>query len=196
MNPYYGRSERNGDRSRGRFASQGRRGWGPFSVEWDIDIAGPRRGGRRRFDGDELGLILLALIGQAPRHGYDLIREIERRSGGAYAPSPGVVYPTLTLLEEMGQIAQRNAEGTKKQYAITADGEARLAASAAQVDALLARLEEMADVRARSEGGSVRRAMHNLKAAVIGRVRDDIDAETTNAIVDILDDAARRIERL
>ncbi|WP_447514071.1 PadR family transcriptional regulator, partial [Clostridioides difficile] len=58
------------------------------------------------FDGTELRLILLKLIEEQPRHGYDLIREIEERSGGAYAPSPGVVYPTLTMLDDMGLIEE------------------------------------------------------------------------------------------
>src|SRR5690606_25340682 len=68
------------------------------------------RGGRRRlFDGGELRLVLLKLIGDQPRHGYDLIREIEDKTGGAYAPSPGVIYPTLTLLADMGLIEEEKA---------------------------------------------------------------------------------------
>ncbi|MFX5622468.1 PadR family transcriptional regulator, partial [Acinetobacter baumannii] len=73
----------------------GSRRWGPFEVRWEAGQPGPGgRGGRRRmFDGSELRLILLKLIADTPRHGYDLIREIESLTGGAYAPSPGVVYP-------------------------------------------------------------------------------------------------------
>lgn len=176
---------------------RGGRHGGPFAIEIDLG-EGPRRGGggRRRFDGDELRLILLKLIAEAPRHGYDLIREIEARTGGAYAPSPGVVYPTLTLLDEMGLIEQQASEGAKKLFAVTAAGEAHLADHAEQVEALLARLADLSDARARGEGGPVRRAMHNLKAAVIGRVAQGAETETLHAITDILDDAARRIERL
>src|SRR3954467_226608 len=80
------------------------RGWG----------RGERGGGRRRmFDGGELRLVLLALLEEQPRHGYDLIREIEERTGGSYAPSPGVVYPTLTMLDEMGQIDEVKEEGSR-----------------------------------------------------------------------------------
>ncbi len=66
---------------------------------------------RRRglFDGDELRLVLLSLIAEKPRHGYDLIKEIEERSGGVYAPSPGVIYPTLTMLQDMGLIGETDA---------------------------------------------------------------------------------------
>ncbi|PCD04408.1 PadR family transcriptional regulator [Sphingomonas spermidinifaciens] len=191
----FGRHHHRGS-GHGRFAVRGGRHFGPFTVEFDMG-EGPRRGGgRRRFDGDELRLILLKLIAEAPRHGYDLIREIEARTGGAYAPSPGVVYPTLTLLDEMGLIAQQASEGAKKLFAVTAEGEALLAAQAEQVEALMARLADLSDARARGEGGPVRRAMHNLKAAVIGRVAQGAEIETLHAITDILDDAARRIERL
>ena len=77
-----------------------------------------RRGGgsgrsRRMFDGGELRLVLLKLIADAPRHGYDLIREIEAMTGGTYAPSPGVIYPTITLLDEMGFIEEQRSEGAR-----------------------------------------------------------------------------------
>ncbi len=81
---------------------------------------GRGRGGARRrmFDGAALRLILLSLIEQQPRHGYELIREIEELSGGVYAPSPGVVYPTLTMLSEMGLIEEVVAEGAANSSAL------------------------------------------------------------------------------
>ena len=88
---------------------------------------GDERGGRRRmFESGELRLVILLLIEAEPRHGYDLIREIETRTGGAYAPSPGVVYPTLALLEDVGHAEARAAEGAKKLFAITPSGVAHL----------------------------------------------------------------------
>ena len=66
--------------------------------------------------------VILALIAEKPRHGYELIKDIEERLGGAYAPSPGVVYPMLTMLEELGQVSLESAEGGKKLYAITDAG--------------------------------------------------------------------------
>ncbi len=85
------------------------------------------RGGRRRvFDSGELRLVLLKLIEEMPRHGYDLIREIEERTNGAYAPSPGVVYPTLTLLQDMDLVEEEKSEGARKRFAITQAGAAHL----------------------------------------------------------------------
>ena len=102
-----------GPRGRTRHGSWGR---GPFSMRWEFS-GEPGRGGRRRmFDGGELRLVLLKLIADEPRHGYDLIKAIEEMTGGAYAPSPGVVYPTVSMLEDIGFIAERESEGAKKLF--------------------------------------------------------------------------------
>lgn len=177
---------------------RGSRHWGPFSVEWEIgeqpDRGRPRR---RMFDGAELRLILLKLIEDAPRHGYDLIREIEERSGGAYAPSPGVVYPTLTLLEDMGLIDEVRSEGARKQFAITEAGRAHLAENAEQVTALFARLADLAESREKADSVPVRRAMRNLKEALQYRMmRGETSAEIAHQVAEILDEAAQKIERL
>src|SRR3712207_9088323 len=87
--------------------------------------------------------VLLKLIADQPRHGYDLIRAIEEMTHGTYAPSPGVVYPTLTMLQDMGLIEEAKAEGARKAFAATAEGRAHLAEKSDEVDALFARLEEM-----------------------------------------------------
>ncbi len=157
------------------------------------------RGGRRRrvFDSGELRLILLKLIADQPRHGYDLIRAIEELSGGVYVPSPGIVYPTLTMLNDMGQIEEASSAGARKAFSITADGSAHLAERKAEVDALLARLAEFATARERTDRGPVRRAMQNLRAVLINRFeRDDVSSETTHQVAAILDEAAQRIEKL
>lgn len=180
----------------------GSRSWGPFTFEWAVDpemMGGGRgpRGRRRMFDGGELRLVLLALIADAPRHGYDLIREIEERTGGAYAPSPGVVYPTLNVLADLGFIEERESEGAKKLYAITAAGTAHLEENAETVTALMGRLAELAVVRERSDRGPVRRAMGNLKNALRARLHDrHDDPELAHKIAAILDEAVQRIERL
>lgn len=176
----------------------GRRHWGPFTVEWDIGVGGGRGGGRgrRMFDGSELRLILLKLIEEQPRHGYDLIREIEERSGGAYAPSPGVIYPTLTMLDDMG-LVEAKAEGTRKAFAITEAGAAELAEKAEEVEALFQRLAELGEERARHSGGPIRRAMGNLRAVLQERLgSSEVDPETLHEVAAILDEAARKIERL
>jgi DNA-binding PadR family transcriptional regulator len=163
---------------------------------WGEETEGRGRG-RRVFDANQLRLVLLKLLSDEPRHGYDLIRAIEELTGGAYSPSPGVVYPTLTLLAEMGHTSENQSEGSRKTYAVTADGQAFLDARKTEVAALMARLAEMASERARFDGAPVRRAMMNLRAVLMHRLGQDAPtAELTHAVTAILDDAAQRIERL
>jgi len=182
----------------GKFGPRGRGQWGPFTVEWDVSAGGgPGRGRRRMFSGDQLRLILLALIADAPRHGYELIREIEDRTGGVYVPSPGVVYPTLTLLAEMDHIAEQAAEGAKKLFAITPAGQAHLEEQAEQVTLLMGRLAELGNMRERTRGGPVKRAMGNLKTVLQSRLaQEEVDPELLHQVAELIDEAARKIERL
>ena len=148
------------------------------------------------FDGGELRLVMLKLIADEPRHGYDLIREIEAMTGGAYAPSPGVVYPTLTLLEEMGQIEEQRSEGAKKRFAATVEGRAHLAENAEQVEALVARLTALGAERERSDRVPVRRAMRNLRTVLQNRMEEGIDDDVAHDIAALLDEVVQKIERL
>ncbi|MBB5754433.1 PadR family transcriptional regulator [Prosthecomicrobium pneumaticum] len=142
-------SHEHGCRSRGErfFQFMGRRGgpggFGPFGRGPMGGRGGgdPFRVGRMVGDGD-LRLIVLSLIETQPRHGYDVIKAIEELTSGAYAPSPGVVYPTLTFLDEAG-LADATTEGNKKVYAITEAGRSHLAANRAEVDALLDHLKRI-----------------------------------------------------
>lgn len=155
-------------------------------------------GGRRRrvFDAGELQLVLLKLIADQSRHGYELIRAIQELTGGAYVPSPGVIYPTLTLLQDMGRI-EAAAEGPRKAFAVTADGTAELVAKKPEVEALFARLAQLASMRERTDGGPVRRAMGNLRTVLLDRLsKDGVQSETMHEVAAILDEAARKIERL
>lgn len=106
-------------------------------------MGGPMGGafklGRMLADGD-LRLIALALIESEPRHGYDIIKALEEKSSGFYSPSPGVVYPTLTFLEEAGYVTSA-AEGTKKVYTITESGRSYLAENRETVDQILDQME-------------------------------------------------------
>lgn len=159
---------------------------------------GEGRGGRRRqFESAELRLVLLKLIADQPRHGYDMIRAVEELTGGAYAPSPGVVYPTLTMLEEMGHIEKTGVEGSRKAYSITAEGTAQLDSEEEAVQALFARLAALAAAtREGTDSTPIRRAMDNLRAVLMNRLGGGAPAETIHAATAILDDAAQRIERL
>jgi DNA-binding PadR family transcriptional regulator len=185
-----GLSHDRGGGPRGRhFGHRGRHGFGR-----DGDHGGRRR---RVFDSGELQLVLLKLIADQPRHGYELIRAIEELTGGAYVPSPGVIYPTLTLLLDMGRIEEAAAEGPRKPFAITADGTAELVAKKPEVEALFARLAELASLRERTDGGPVRRAMGNLRTVLLDRLgKDGVQSETMHEVAAILDEAARKIERL
>lgn len=155
-------------------------------------------GGRRRlFDNETLRLILLKLIADEPRHGYELIRAIEALSGEAYAPSPGVVYPTLTLLSEMDLIAEEPSEGSRKRFAITDAGRAQIAERKAALDLALERLASMAQKAERVDGGPVRRAMHNLRFAIQQRLeKEGADNQTMFDVAALIDEAVAKIERL
>jgi DNA-binding PadR family transcriptional regulator len=156
------------------------------------------QGGRRRmFDGGELKLVLLKLISDQPRHGYDLIREIEELTGGAYAPSPGVIYPTLTLLQDMGLVEEEKSEGSRKLLAITAAGRTQLEERTDEVAALLERLAALGAMREKTDGAPIRRAMGNLAAVLQHRLsREDVVSETLHEVAAIIDEAAQKIERL
>lgn len=155
------------------------------------------RGRRRLFDGGELRLVLLKLIADTPRHGYDLIREMETLTGGAYAPSPGVVYPTLTMLEDMGLIVEERSDGAKKMFAVTDAGRTHLTENVEVVEALTARLAEIGRHSAKTDGGPVRRAMGNLRTVLQNRLgQSDVDGDTLHQVSAIIDEAAQKIERL
>ena len=149
------------------------------------------------FEPGELRLVLLKLISDQPRHGYDLIRAIEELTHGSYAPSPGIVYPTLTMLQDMGLIQEAAAEGSRKAFAVTADGTAHLAERAEEVEALFERLTGAGEGKRRAGGRPIQRAVGNLLSALWHRVTADGTTEDRlHEIAAILDEAAQKIERL
>src|SRR5574338_1550293 len=176
-------------------------GWGPFHFEFDDNgWSGGRRGGgrrsRRMFESGELRLVLLKLIADEPRHGYDLIRAIEELTGGEYAPSPGVVYPTLTLLQDMGLVEEARGEGPRKPFEITEAGRAHLEENGEEADELFARLRDIAPREEHSAGPVIGRAVKNLMTALRHRIgREGLDDELLHEIAGILDEAAQKIER-
>lgn len=155
------------------------------------------RGRRRVFDGAALRFILLSLIEQEPRHGYDLIREIEELSGGVYAPSPGVIYPTLTMLAEMGLIEEVATEGSRKQYGITAAGSANLAENHGQVEQLLERLGRLGSDGESADHTPIARALENLNSVLRHRLsREGTSVSVIHDAAALIDEAAQKIERM
>jgi DNA-binding PadR family transcriptional regulator len=169
----------------------------------DGDFQHERGGGRGRhgrrsgriFDHGELRLVVLALIAERPRHGYEIIKEIEDRVAGTYSPSPGVIYPTLTMLEELGHATVAESDG-KKLYAITAGGSEYLAANKAALDHALQRMLSVNTAHSGGPAPEIMRARENLKMAL--RLREGRGPLTEQQVRDIaaaLDAAAVAIER-
>jgi len=187
----------------GLLAMRGGRGWNWGPIHFDLGDGPEGRGrgrgrrSRRMFEGGELRLVLLKLIADEPRHGYDLIRAIEELTGGEYAPSPGIIYPTLTLLQDMGHIEEAPGEGARKPFQVTDEGRAHLEERNEEVEALFERLSDLKPRESENAGPAIGRAVKNLMTALSHRVgRDGLDDELLHEIAAILDEAAQRIERV
>jgi DNA-binding PadR family transcriptional regulator len=161
---------------------------------------GHRHGGHGRrsnrlFDHGELRLVVLALIGERPRHGYEIIKEIEDRVAGSYSPSPGVIYPTLTMLEELKQATVTESDG-KKLYAITDEGKAYLEANKTAVNSALQRMQSVNAAHGGGRAPEIMRARENLKLALrLREARGPLTEEQIRVIAAALDAAAIAIER-
>lgn len=175
---------------------------GGFGRGWERGEGGGRghgrRGGGRLFDHGTLRWLLLSLIADKPdnepSHGYELIKAVETKLGGAYSPSPGVIYPSLTLLEEMGAL-ESAAEGGKKLYSITEAGRALLAENAESLAAVQAVMDKFAARAMRPE--AIQDAIGRLRATIHGRLTGDpaLTEAQVQAIADILAEAAERVEK-
>jgi DNA-binding PadR family transcriptional regulator len=187
-----------GWKARARWEDEGPRGPEGDGEERGGEGFRGRRGRRgRMFAQGELRLALLALIAENPSHGYELIKAIEEMTGGDYAPSPGAVYPTLQLLEDEGAIEEAEAEGAKKPFAVTAQGREELEDRKDEVKELLRRLGRHAERTTTVRSHDVFRAMGNLGSVLKNRAKaGKLDEETINQIVDMIDEMAKRIERL
>lgn len=147
--------------------------------------------GPKMFDAGAMRYVVLQLIAEKPRHGYEIIKEIEQRAGGAYAPSPGAIYPLLSMLLDLGHVSAA-LDGNKKLHSITPEGQAFLDENRQLVDAVLARMGQ-----SQEGGGDIRQLMHDLKAVVIERVRvGNPDAARLEAVRAILRRAAADIAQL
>jgi DNA-binding PadR family transcriptional regulator len=148
----------------------------------------------RLFDSGELRLVILALVAEKPSYGYEIIKAVEERLSGGYAPSPGVVYPTLTLLEEEGYATVSTAEGSKKLYTVTDAGNEYLKTHQATIKAIFGRMEQAGKVFGRGRSPQIMRALMNLKFALKMRAgQGNLTAEQTGKIVEAIDAAAKVI---
>jgi DNA-binding PadR family transcriptional regulator len=140
---------------------------------------------------------LLKLISDEPRHGYELIKAIEELTGGEYSPSPGMVYPILTMLHDIGSIEEVQVEGSRKPFQITDMGRTHLEANEQEVDDLLEQLEELKPSGGHTAGPAIGRASKNLMTALSHRDgREGLDEELLLEIAGVLDEAAQKIERV
>jgi DNA-binding PadR family transcriptional regulator len=183
---------------RERCQSEGRhRHWrGGFGGRWEGFEHGFGGMGRERFfDNGHLRLVILQLIAEKPSYGYEIMKAIEERLSGGYAPSPGVVYPTLTLLEEEGLATVSAMDGNKKLYAATEQGNEYLKANRTAVKAIFGRMEEAREVFGRERSPQIMRALMNLKFALKMRMkRGGLSAEQAGKIAAAIDEAARTID--
>ena len=187
---------------KGRGMRQGRgghrrgQGRGPGRGEGRGQGRGRGYGRRRPLDHGDLRLLILKLISEEPRHGYDIIREIEARTGGAYVPSPGVIYPALEALLDLGWV-EAEAIGARRSFKLSKEGEAELEAEAETLARIEQRLADLLDSDRPEDPQDVRGAMWRLRHAVQEAVRaqpDDLDRR--KAVADILTEAQEKIAGL
>lgn len=158
----------------------------------------PRMGGRERlFDSGDIRFVVLKLLAEQPSYGYQLIKTMEERLGGGYVPSAGVIYPTLTMLEEEGLASVTTSDANRKVYSVTPQGLEYLAANKDRVDELFERLEETGRGYRHGRSPELMKAMHNLRGAILARVfRGNATPEQIRKIIEAVNAAAKAIDEL
>ena len=182
---------------------------GPFGPEGPFGPGGPFGGGgggprgrggkrgKRMFGQGELRVIVLRLLGESPRHGYEIIKAIGEMTEGRYEPSPGTIYPLLSMLLDEGLIEEAESEDARKPYRLTQAGEEALAELGETVEHLEQRLTRQAEERQRNQAPDVMRAVGNLVQVISNKFRHTrIDVNSREELVDLIDELARRIEKL
>jgi DNA-binding PadR family transcriptional regulator len=171
--------------------------WGEMGEHWARHQGRHRFGrefGGRLFDSGELRFVILSYIAEKPAHGYEIMKGIAEQLGGAYAPSAGVIYPTLSQLEDEG-LATVVAEGGKKLYTITDAGRKELEANKERIEMLLKRIRQMGEAFGSGRSPQIMRAIHNFKLALKLRFgQGDLTPEQIGKIAAIIDAAARDVE--
>jgi DNA-binding PadR family transcriptional regulator len=179
----------------GRERHRGRHGmFGEYFGNFERGFGGGRE---RMFDNGELRLVILQILAAKPSYGYEIIKEIEEQLAGAYSPSPGVVYPTLTMLEEEGYAIVASTEGNKKRYAATEQGLAYLKQNQGILEGIGHRMEKMGKAYGRERAPQIMRAIMNLKFALKMRARSGkLSPEQIRKIAEAIDAAARVIDEV
>ena len=177
--------------------------WGFESFMGDFWGGGGTRGrgwkarAGRVFEQGDLKYVILRLLAEKPRHGYEIIKELEERFGGAYAPSPGTVYPTLTMLEDLGYARAKPEEGGRKIYEITDEGRKHLEEHSATVDDIFERIAKFVEGFFDAPMSDLKRSMASLgRATFYVASRSPNDRERLAKISEILKRAAAEIEKL
>jgi DNA-binding PadR family transcriptional regulator len=175
-------------------------GWDASFMNGFFGAEGRPRGrwrGGRMFEQGDLRYVVLRLLEEKPRHGYEIIKALEERFGGAYAPSPGAVYPTLQLLEDLGYTRIVPGDEGKKVYEITDAGRAHLAENRATVDSIFDRISKLVGHFLDEPMTEVHVAFRNVGKATYGRATAAVhDPALLKRVVEILDRAAKEIEQL
>ena len=167
--------------------------WGGHAGHWGG--GGPGRG--RMFGQGDLKFVVLNLLAEKPRHGYEIIKELEDRFGGAYSPSPGTVYPTLSLLEDLGYARATLEEGNRKVFEITDEGRKYLEENRSVVDDIFGRVDEIGAFVFGPVMAGLASGYGNLgKAAFRGAMKHQNDDAWTRRVAEILERAAKDIEEL
>lgn len=164
---------------------------------------GGRRGGRgfgggreRLFDSGDIKLVILMLLVEQPSYGYQLIRTMEERLAGGYTPSAGVIYPTLTLIEEEG-LAVASTQDNKKVFSLTSEGTEFLQANQDRLKEITERLESAGKTFERHRSPELMRAFGNLRGAVAARLsRENISEERLQKMAEAINAAAKAIDEL
>lgn len=186
----------------GHGAGRGGWGWGfdPGSGAWFWGTSGGRGRGPRRgrvFEQGDLKYVILRLLSEKPRHGYEIIKELEERFVGTYTPSAGTVYPTLSLLEDMGFASVTLEEGGKKVYAITPEGATYLEENRSAVEGIFERIQDFGSSFLSEATMEVNRAFGRLARATYTTVPwHSKDKSIVSEIKRVLDEAALKIEEL
>jgi DNA-binding PadR family transcriptional regulator len=176
-------------------------GWGGFDG-FGAEFFGPRgrhfRGRMGRiFEQGDLKYVILRLLEEKPRHGYEIIKELEDRFGGAYSPSPGTVYPTLTMLEDLGYAKVTEDEGGRKVYEITPEGAAYLAEHSTTVDSIFERIARFVEGFLDTPVIEVNTAFRRVGRAAYGNAAKNVnDRAKLQRIREILEHAAAELEQL